>query len=224
VTETAIGLIERPETIATTLIDDLERIRVAIIVHGPALQAGLRAMLESDPGILVASGADDHADESPDVVLVDASSLRLLEPLVLDRWPHTRVILIGQPMPDESGNWREAISGLLATHVAASVLVAAVRAVAAGLLIADPDVDEAAGFGIAPHASQLLEATVSLTPRERQVLDLVARGYPNKSIAYELGITEHTAKFHVGSLLAKFGAASRAEIVTNATRSGVLTF
>ncbi len=65
--------------------------------------------------------------------------------------------------------------------------------------------------------------SVTLTPRERQVLELVARGYPNKSIAYELRISEHTAKFHVGSLLSKLEAASRAEVVTNATRRGLLT-
>jgi len=67
------------------------------------------------------------------------------------------------------------------------------------------------------------DGSVNLTPRERQVLELVARGYPNKSIAYELRISEHTAKFHVGSLLAKLEAASRAEVVTNATRRGLLT-
>jgi DNA-binding NarL/FixJ family response regulator len=51
---------------------------------------------------------------------------------------------------------------------------------------------------------------------------LVAAGLPNKTIARELGISEHTAKFHVGSLLAKLGAASRTEAVTIATRRGLL--
>jgi DNA-binding CsgD family transcriptional regulator len=50
----------------------------------------------------------------------------------------------------------------------------------------------------------------------------VAEGLPNKAIARELGISEHTAKFHVGSLLAKLGAASRTEAVTLATRCGIL--
>jgi two-component system, NarL family, nitrate/nitrite response regulator NarL len=54
------------------------------------------------------------------------------------------------------------------------------------------------------------------------VLALVAEGYPNKAIARELGISEHTAKFHVGSLLGKLGAGSRTEAVTLATRRGIL--
>ena len=62
-----------------------------------------------------------------------------------------------------------------------------------------------------------------LTARERQVLVLVADGLPNKAIARELGISEHTVKFHVGSLLGKLGAGSRTEAVTLATRRGILT-
>lgn len=181
-------------------------------------------MLEAESTITVQSEGDDRLGRPPDVALVDAGALRLLDPLVLDRWPHVRVILIGQPDPDDGAEWRQAVSGVLSAHVHAAVLIAAVRAVANGLLVADPDVDDLPLFGGTGADAMRGEATVALTPRERQVLDLVARGYPNKSIAYELGITEHTAKFHVGSLLAKFGAASRAEIVTNATRSGVLTF
>ena len=206
------------------MIDDLELIQVAIVAHGPALYAGLRAMLEAEPGIAVQSDPGERSVFPPDVVLIDAVSLRLIEPLVLDRWPQAKIIVIGQPDPEDGSEWRAHVSGVVSNHVRAIVLIAGVRAVANGLLIADPDVEDAAGFGLPVHAAPSGGATVTLTPRERQVLDLVARGYPNKSIAYELGITEHTAKFHVGSLLAKFGAASRAEIVTNATRTGVLTF
>jgi DNA-binding CsgD family transcriptional regulator len=61
-----------------------------------------------------------------------------------------------------------------------------------------------------------------LTAREREVLQLVAEGLPNKAIARQLGISEHTAKFHVGSLLGKLGAGSRTEAVTLATRRGIL--
>ena len=55
------------------------------------------------------------------------------------------------------------------------------------------------------------------------MLELIADGLPNKAIARELGISEHTAKFHVGSVLGKLGASSRAEAVTLATRRGLLT-
>ncbi len=62
-----------------------------------------------------------------------------------------------------------------------------------------------------------------LTERERQVLHLVALGMPNKAIAVELGISEHTAKFHVGAILSKLSAASRAEAVAIAARRGMLS-
>ena len=66
------------------------------------------------------------------------------------------------------------------------------------------------------------EGEEPLTEREREVLDLMALGLPNKTIAARLGISEHTVKFHVGSVMAKLGAASRTEAVTHAIRQGLL--
>lgn len=60
-----------------------------------------------------------------------------------------------------------------------------------------------------------------LTPRELEALRLLAEGLPNKTIASRLGISEHTAKFHVNSILSKLGAQSRTEAVTRATRLGL---
>ncbi len=61
-----------------------------------------------------------------------------------------------------------------------------------------------------------------LTPREIEVLQLVAEGLPNKQIALRLGISEHTVKFHVDAILGKLGAHSRTEAVTRAARLGLL--
>ena len=61
-----------------------------------------------------------------------------------------------------------------------------------------------------------------LTPREQEVLRLLADGLPNKSIAERLTVSEHTVKFHVASILGKLGAQSRTEAVVLATRSGLL--
>lgn len=66
------------------------------------------------------------------------------------------------------------------------------------------------------------EASEWLTPRELQVLQLVAQGLPNKGIARRLGITENTAKFHVASLSTKLGASGRTEAVTRAARRGLI--
>jgi DNA-binding NarL/FixJ family response regulator len=61
-----------------------------------------------------------------------------------------------------------------------------------------------------------------LTPRELEVLGLLAEGLPNKAIGLRLGISEHTVKFHVNAVLGKLGAQSRTEAVVRATRLGLI--
>lgn len=67
-----------------------------------------------------------------------------------------------------------------------------------------------------------LDASATLTPREREVLTLLAEGASNKAIARRLGISVHTAKFHVGSLIDKLDASGRTDAVTHAARRGVI--
>jgi len=76
---------------------------------------------------------------------------------------------------------------------------------------------------VLPEAAQRAEATDStLTPRELEVLALVAEGASNKLIARRLGISVHTAKFHVGSLIDKLDATGRTDAVAQAARLGVI--
>jgi DNA-binding NarL/FixJ family response regulator len=98
-----------------------------------------------------------------------------------------------------------------------------VRAVASGLVVADPAL--AGRLMAADSAGTIASAAPAgedLTPRERQVLELIALGLPNKTIARRLGISEHTAKFHVAAVMAKLGAASRTEAVRLAARRGLV--
>ena len=67
-----------------------------------------------------------------------------------------------------------------------------------------------------------LDASATLTPREREVLTLLAEGASNKAIARRLGISVHTAKFHVGSIIDKLDAIGRTDAVTHAARRGVI--
>ena len=86
------------------------------------------------------------------------------------------------------------------------------------------DTDQSAPQGEAKDSSAARPATAfDLTRREREVLTLVAEGKSNREIATALIITENTAKYHVAQLLNKLGAGSRAEAVTRAVASGVLT-
>jgi two-component system, NarL family, nitrate/nitrite response regulator NarL len=109
--------------------------------------------------------------------------------------------------------------GVLLRDADGSRLAATLRAVASGLTVLDPS----SGETIARKRSRERSATLEpLTARERDVLALLAEGLPNKLIADRLGISEHTAKFHVNSILGKLGAYSRTEAVMRAVRLGLL--
>lgn len=102
---------------------------------------------------------------------------------------------------------------LLPTSASADQLIAAIEAAAVGLAVVHPD-----------HAGALSTRPSDdpLTPREREVLHLLAAGLGNKEIATRLAISDHTAKFHVSQILAKLNAASRAEAVSIAMRRGIV--
>jgi DNA-binding CsgD family transcriptional regulator len=85
-------------------------------------------------------------------------------------------------------------------------------------------VNESADVALVPPAvaSVSADGDVPLTPRELEVLSLLAEGMSNKAIARRLGISVHTAKFHVGALIDKFDAVGRTDAVAQAARRGVI--
>ena|SRR5688572_13617623 len=194
--------------------------RVAVFANSPALNAGLTSLLSDDERVIVLSDDDLTSGDSPDVILIESTAGDLIEDLIDNQWPRSALLFVGEP-PEEALAGVDRLVGAVSSGIDAIRLVAAVQALAAGLAVVDPDLNVI--LPLRARERDVVDQPDILTPRERQVLELVARGYPNKSIAYELGISEHTAKFHVGSLLTKLEAASRAEVVTNATRRGLLT-
>jgi two-component system, NarL family, nitrate/nitrite response regulator NarL len=200
-----------------------QRQRVLVVAAYPALRAGLLALLAADRGLepIAADGVElDAASDAPVAIVADYSAG---EPEAIatatENFPQAALVLIGaDPGADGPGLAGTPVA-YLPSDVDAEALAAAVHAVAAGLIVLDPTV--AGATGVHTHAAASTEGE-SLTAREREVLRLVAEGLPNKAIARELGISEHTAKFHVGSLLGKLGAGSRTEAVTIATRRGIL--
>lgn len=197
------------------------RLRIAVVAAAPALRAGLSALLAADPGLLPVPFDDlTLAGDSPDAVVIDYS---LGEPEsasgLAEALPSTPLILIGADPATDGPGLADTPVAYLPTDIEAAPLAAAVHAVVSGLIVLDPVI---AGSTRAQADTPVSENSDLLTTRELEVLHLVAEGYPNKSIAHELGISEHTAKFHVGSLLGKLGAASRTEAVTIATRRGIL--
>lgn len=105
--------------------------------------------------------------------------------------------------------------------VTAEQIIAAVHAAAAGLHVVP--VEEGAAFIPRPHTHEPVEEIVEpLTPREMDVLEMLAEGLSNKMIAHRLSISDHTAKFHVNSILAKLNAGTRTEAVTRGIRLGLI--
>ena len=104
------------------------------------------------------------------------------------------------------------LPGVLSRDAGASQIDAAIRAVAAGLVVRLPEAMDT-GFG----AMRETDARALLTPRELEVLAALAEGMTNKTIARRLNISLHTVKFHVESLFRKLGARTRTEAVAKAS-------
>jgi len=109
---------------------------------------------------------------------------------------------------------RTGTGGLLQSNASCGQIVHAVKSVAAGLTVFDS--------ALVPQSSSDQPSLEELTPREIEVLRLLADGLGNKDIAAKLGISEHTIKFHIHSILGKLGAASRTEAVARGLRSGLI--
>jgi two-component system, NarL family, nitrate/nitrite response regulator NarL len=131
----------------------------------------------------------------------------------------------------EAAAWRTEIRAVLPPDVDPTLLGATIIVVAAGLAIAPPRTADhattgrwAEGFDLAGEADDEAEGeeTIALTGREREVLALLAAGASNKAIARTLGVSVHTAKFHVASLSEKLGASGRLEAVAIALRTGLI--
>jgi DNA-binding NarL/FixJ family response regulator len=114
--------------------------------------------------------------------------------------------------------WSAGARGLLPRNASPSALSAAVLAVSQGLVALDREF-----AGLLAKGDRLpTPLPEELTPREMEVLRLLAEGLPNKSIASRLGISEHTVKFHINAILGKLGAQSRTEAVSRGVRLGLI--
>ena len=113
-------------------------------------------------------------------------------------------------------------AGYLLKNVAPAELARAIRAAHAGEAMIDPTAAARLVHAIADDARPRIEEPERLTRRERDVLELIARGRSNKRIALELGISEKTVKTHVGHLLAKLGVTDRTQAALMAVEEGLV--
>jgi DNA-binding NarL/FixJ family response regulator len=198
-------------------------LHVLIVAQNPLARIGLSALLASQPGFSVvgemSGGADllaEIAAYHPDVLVWDLDWAASLEQLAALSQPMPPVVAL---VPDESYTadaWAAGARGVLSHNANAETLAAALAAVSLGMAVFDPS------FAVALFPPRMPALDQSLTAREREVLQLLAEGAPNKIIASRLGISEHTVKFHVNAILSKLGVQSRTEAVVRAARLGLI--
>jgi DNA-binding NarL/FixJ family response regulator len=196
-------------------------IRVAIAAASAVVRAGLEALLASEPGLEVVGAFADAAGLDalrPDVSLFAGDvSLATGGPAV---------VLTNEAQPAWTADaLRSGVRALLARDAPPAAILAAVNGAASGMALIDPQELESLLAVSAP--AQAMEAAVAapaapLTPRELEVLRMMADGAANKEIAWRLGISEHTVKFHVASILGKLNAGTRTEAVARGLRSGLI--
>ena len=205
-------------------------IRVRIDTGQPFAKARVARLLSGDDTIELLAPADTQEGNriargestEPDVVIAFLDPENDWES-VLDHSGTAEVLLL---VDDPSvQDWEEAmrngVHGVLSSDADRDILVAALHALTMGLTVFPSGIVDQA-FQTRRAGAPADGAVESLTSREREVLVLLADGLPNKIIAERLGISDHTVKFHVASILGKLGASSRTEAVTSAIRQGIL--
>ena len=197
--------------------------RVVIVDDHEVLRAGTRQVLETSPDIVVVGEADDGEtalamvnDLEPDVVLVDIrlpgdSGIEVAR-RVTAGFADTKVVILSAY--DDPDYLREAlaagVAGYLLKTMPREELVNAVRAAGLGTTVLDAAVSS---HLTRPSRSSGSGDVASLTTRERQVVELVADGLANKTIAARLGISARTIEGHLNHVFAKLGVTSRTELV-----------
>ncbi len=207
-------------------------LRLLVIAVDPLARAGLVTLLDDRPEYQIVgqvSGGESLVEEldvfQPDALVFDLGwepeeGLAGLEELSLDPEDDRLVVIVLTPDEETAAAaWAAGARGLLHRTTSGERLVAAIQSVAQGLAVIEPELLTDVWPAASPEAPELAE---ELTPRELEVLQLLAEGLANKAIAQRLAISEHTVKFHVNAIMSKLGAQSRTAAVVQATRLGLI--
>jgi len=200
-------------------------IRVTIVSPNHALRVGLREMLSHHADIEIIGEAvyleDVNEKETEVAILASVSSVRLVDDkknfailFLTDNIEYVRGML----------NSKTQVWGVLSLNTTEEELVAGIRGVGEGLWVGVPSLVKSL-MRLPKGENVLGEESLQepLTSREKEVLEKMAEGLANKQIALSLSISEHTVKFHLSSLYAKLGVASRTEAVKRGIELGLIS-
>ena len=212
-------------------------IRVFIVAASPLARSGLQQLL-AHPDVEVVGSAIDldsaagllsEPEAEPDVIVVDASressaTVVSLSATSSDIGADIPIVVLESPNQGNPGAdlLRQGARAILPAGIAPAELLAALRAVTSGLIVLHPSTVAAIPHAAVNTSRSTEEWIEPLTKREREVLQMLAAGLGNKEIAAKLNISDHTAKFHVGSILGKLGVSTRAEAVATGIRRGLV--
>jgi NarL family two-component system response regulator YdfI len=209
-------------------------IRVFIVAASSLARAGLQSLIGTPDVEVIGSApnfeslAGQWSDVEADIVLVEAVGEQfegMLDSLATSQLASEAAIVV---LSDNSEpRWlaealRVGVRAILPSDVSQDQLVTALEAASAGLIVMHPVEVDGMFPAAQPTSRPLAELSEPLTPRENEVLQMLANGLANKQIAAGLAISEHTVKFHVASILGKLGAGSRTEAVTVGIRRGLV--
>lgn len=209
-------------------------IQVLIWARSPFTQAGLQAAISADPRFEIVGKLSHSAETEPglagfqeDVILFDGLEGDIDELLSVSFKEHRsrRIVLLAEDLTRAEAVrlMQSGVQAILPHDSSASEIASALEAVSKGLVTVSPYFLRLLLPVPLESGEQEFEyLNDPLTTRETEVLALLAGGAGNKEIAEQLRISEHTAKFHVSSILSKFGATTRTEAVSRGYRLGLI--